>query len=107
MIGLTFALPRARFGDWAEIPISWRPATTAGFLPSFDGKLGLTPRDARTTRLTVSGTYRPPLKSVGQNLDEVVQWHRRLFRIWSTRSRARSSSSCPTLCRTHSATNPT
>ena len=29
MIGLTLALPRARFGDWAGIPISWRPATTA------------------------------------------------------------------------------
>ncbi len=59
-------------GDWLRIPLSWTPTFPANLFPSLDGKLELFPLDPSSTRLTVSGTYTPPLDALGQNLDEVV-----------------------------------
>jgi hypothetical protein len=66
-------LPGYFRGDTAVIPIRWTATGPAGDLfPALDANLELDPAEAGTTRLTVHGSYRPPLGRFGAALDQLV-----------------------------------
>jgi hypothetical protein len=56
-------------GDWTEIPITWKATFIEKLFPVMVGKVELAPVDTRTTRVTVSGMYEPPLGPLGRQLD--------------------------------------
>jgi hypothetical protein len=71
-------LPGYFRGDTAVIPIRWTATGPAGDLfPALDANLELDPAEAGTTRLTVHGSYRPPLGRFGAALDQLVLHKRR------------------------------
>lgn len=61
--------------DWLRVGVTWRPASAAAMFPSMDGEFHLEPNTYRDTRVTVSGTYAPPLGLAGRGLD-VALMHR-------------------------------
>jgi hypothetical protein len=61
--------------DWLRVGVSWRPASAAAMFPSMDGEFHLEPNTYRDTRVTVSGSYVPPLGLAGHGLD-VALMHR-------------------------------
>jgi hypothetical protein len=54
------------------IAIAWTPTSAKAVLPDFDGTLELVRIDPSECRLTVSGTYGPPLGTIGAELDAAV-----------------------------------
>jgi hypothetical protein len=56
-------------GDWTTIPITWRATFIEKLFPVMVGSVELSPVDARTTKLTVSGMYEPPLGPLGRQMD--------------------------------------
>jgi hypothetical protein len=61
--------PPARTSTWASMPMRWRATSPNQLYPTMQGKIELSSRGERETRLTVSGRYRPPLGRLGQTLD--------------------------------------
>ena len=59
-------------GNWVEIPFTWKATTADQLFPEMIGKLELVPVDPKSTRLTVSGMYSPPLGKLGQGLDDAL-----------------------------------
>jgi len=75
-------LVRVRFseladrGDGAALALRWEVAGPGGTLfPALDADLTLEPAGAEVTAMTLNGAYRPPLGSVGANLDRVALHH--------------------------------
>jgi hypothetical protein len=55
------------------LAIRWRAAGPGSSLfPVLDADITLTPTTERVTLLTLMGTYRPPLGSIGEALDQVL-----------------------------------
>jgi len=60
-------------GDTLVIPVRWMPTGPgSGLFPEFDGNLELTPDGPENSRLTLVGSYRPPLGALGKRLDRLV-----------------------------------
>lgn len=57
---------------WMEVPISWKASFAQKLFPVMQGKVELAPVDHRTTRVTVSGMYEPPLGRIGKELDDAL-----------------------------------
>jgi len=56
----------------ARARFSWKPTFPRRLFPEFDGQVELAPVDPEVTRVTVSGTYVPPMGAVGRSVDEAV-----------------------------------
>jgi hypothetical protein len=56
-------------GDYAVVTITWEAKFIKRLGPVMTGTVELAPAEARITRLTVCGTYEPPLMSPGKQLD--------------------------------------
>jgi len=66
-------LDPVRRDDAVVFALRWEATGTIGMLfPILDADLVLSPADADTTRLVLSGTYRVPLGSLGSSLDRLV-----------------------------------
>ena len=59
-------------GDWTNVPISWKATFPEALFPILTGRLELTPVDKQSTRLTLSGMYKPPLGRLGTLIDDAV-----------------------------------
>lgn len=70
-VAVRFGKPR-RVGSEAEVELAWQPTTSGGLLPSFAGRLQVAPVEPGVTRVTVSGSYQPPLGELGAQLDQVM-----------------------------------
>jgi hypothetical protein len=62
----------ARTSSWAVVPLRWKATFPEALFPAMTGKVSLSPLGKDETRLTVSGTYEPPLGKVGEELNEAV-----------------------------------
>lgn len=58
-----------RTTSWAVFPVSWKATFPQRLFPVMTGRVEMRPLDGGGTRLTVSGTYQPPLGSIGRQLD--------------------------------------
>jgi hypothetical protein len=66
-------LPPYSRGDALVIPLRWIPVgPRSGPFPEFDGNLELSPDGPQNSRLTLVGSYRPPLGALGERLDRLV-----------------------------------
>ncbi len=55
------------------VPVRWMPTGPgSGLFPEFDGNLELTPDGPQNSRLTLVGSYRPPLGALGERLDRLM-----------------------------------
>jgi hypothetical protein len=60
-------------GESAVLPLRWQATGPGGALfPALDADLALTSAGEHSTRLSLAGTYRPPLGAVGAGLDKVI-----------------------------------
>ena len=59
-------------GEWTNVPITWKATFPEQLFPVLAGRLELVPVDKKTTRLTVSGMYEPPLGRLGALIDEAI-----------------------------------
>jgi hypothetical protein len=59
-------------GDWITVPVKWQATFIKRLFPVMAGRVGLSPVDPHTTRLTVSGMYQPPLGGLGKELDDAL-----------------------------------
>ena len=57
---------------WTVIPLNWKATFPEKLFPTMTGKIELAPVDTNTTRLTVSGMYKPPLGRLGEQLEETL-----------------------------------
>jgi hypothetical protein len=72
-------LVQVRFRDlterdgYAGLAVRWEATGPgAGLFPALDANITLTPIDERTTTLGLSGSYRPPLGTLGTALDAAI-----------------------------------
>jgi hypothetical protein len=70
-VAVQLGKPR-RLGSGAEVELAWRPTSSGGLLPDFDGKVQLDPVGPGVSRVTVSGIYKPPLGELGSQLDQAI-----------------------------------
>jgi hypothetical protein len=56
-------------GDWTVIPIRWKATFIEKLFPVMVGEVELAPVDARTTKVTVCGSYEPPFGLLGRQVD--------------------------------------
>jgi hypothetical protein len=70
-VELTIGAPAVE-GQWLVVPVAWRATGPGPLFPVMDGKLTVRPLGPRSARLTLSGTYEPPMGALGQQLDEVA-----------------------------------
>jgi len=73
-VGLTVG-PVIVADDWLTIPLAWRATGPDQLFPILIGELKLEPVDPGASRLTLSGTYRPPFGSTGREIDAAVMHH--------------------------------
>ena len=59
-------------GDWTQVSMRWQATFPERLFPMMEGAVELAPVEKEMTRLTVSGTYEPPLGRVGKWLDEAA-----------------------------------
>jgi hypothetical protein len=60
-------------GDVMTVGLRWEAAGAAGGLfPVLDANISISPAGDETARLTVAGSYRPPLGRLGAELDRAV-----------------------------------
>ena len=57
---------------WAAIRVNWRATFPQKLFPIMQGKIALSPEGKESTKVTVSGAYRPPLGRLGEELNEAV-----------------------------------
>jgi hypothetical protein len=63
----------SRTEEWAGIALRWEAAgPRGGLFPVLDADVRLTPAGEHVTRLSMAGSYRPPLGSLGQSLDRAI-----------------------------------
>jgi hypothetical protein len=72
-------LVRVRFldpvyrGDVMTVGLRWEAAGAAGTLfPVLDANISISPAGGETARLTLAGSYRPPLGRLGAGLDRAI-----------------------------------
>jgi hypothetical protein len=66
-------LPPYSRGGALVVPVRWMPTGPgSGLFPEFDGNLELTPDGPQNSRLTLVGSYRPPLGALGERLDRLM-----------------------------------
>jgi hypothetical protein len=66
-------LPPYSREDMLVVPVRWMPTgPTSSLFPEFDGNLELSPDGPLNSRLTLIGSYRPPLGVLGERLDRLV-----------------------------------
>lgn len=59
--------------DQMVLPVRWEATGAAGRLfPVLDANLVLSPRDAQTSVLNLTGAYRPPLGALGAGMDRIL-----------------------------------
>jgi len=68
-VELTIGLP-ASAADRLVVPISWRATGPHGLFPIFHGAFRLRPLRPHVCRLSLTGSYEPPLGELGRRLDE-------------------------------------
>lgn len=61
--------PPTMEGDWLVIPLAWRATGPSQLFPVLDGKLAVQPGGPHSSRLSISGTYQPPLGALGREVD--------------------------------------
>ena len=61
-----------RTSSWAVVPIAWRATFPERLFPAMVGRVEMNALDKDVTKLTVRGAYRPPLGSLGRQLDDAV-----------------------------------
>jgi hypothetical protein len=60
-------------GDAARLALRWEAARPgSGLFPALDADITLTPAGEHSTRLTLTGVYRPPPGSAGPELDRAI-----------------------------------
>ena len=60
-------------GDATVVPFRWvASGSLTSLLPIMDANVELRPEDSSSSRLTLKGTYRPPLGKVGAAIDRAV-----------------------------------
>ena len=60
-------------GESAVLALRWQATGLAGGLfPALDADIALTPAGQHSTRLSLAGSYRPPLGAVGASLDQAL-----------------------------------
>lgn len=64
--------PIRREPDWLRVGVTWKPASASALFPTMEGEFHLEPHTYRETKVTVSGSYEPPLGIAGRGLDAVV-----------------------------------
>ena len=64
--------PVRREADWLRVGVSWTPVSAAALFPTMEGEFHLEPHTYRETKISVSGSYEPPLGIAGRGLDAVV-----------------------------------
>lgn len=57
---------------WTAFPIKWKATFPKQLFPTMVGKIELARVDPEVTKLTVSGTYEPPIGRLGKQLDDSV-----------------------------------
>jgi hypothetical protein len=70
-VRVTLGSPRNR-GMAIVVPISWKASTLPGLFPVLDGDLEVASIDAERCRVTLTGTYEPPLGELGRQLDRAL-----------------------------------
>ncbi len=70
-VELTLGEPE-RKGDWLTIPVGWRATGPGQLFPVLDGKLTVEPLGTHSSKLSLTGTYQPPLGAVGHGIDDAV-----------------------------------
>jgi len=61
--------PPVEEGDWLVIPVAWRATGPSQLFPVMDARLTVQPVDPGSSRLSLSGTYQPPLGALGREID--------------------------------------
>lgn len=64
--------PPAEEGDWLVIPVGWRATGPTQLFPVLDGKIAIQPLGPHSSKLSLSGTYQPPLGALGREIDEAM-----------------------------------
>jgi hypothetical protein len=70
-VELTIGAPEEQ-GDWLVVPLAWRATGPGQLFPVLDGKLTIQPLGPHSSKLSLSGTYEPPLGAVGREIDQAV-----------------------------------
>lgn len=72
LVRVQFTDPSYR-DDAMRVGLRWEAVgVTGGLFPALDADIGLTAEGERGTRVTLTGTYRPPLGPLGAGLDRLV-----------------------------------
>src|SRR5690606_8286729 len=61
-----------RGNETVSIPVAWRAAGARWLFPHMEAELVLTAVAPSTTRISLRGSYRPPLGGLGQVLDRLA-----------------------------------
>jgi len=64
--------PVSQAADWLRVGVTWKPASGEAIFPTMEGEFHLEPNTYRETKVTVSGSYEPPLGAAGRGLDAMV-----------------------------------
>jgi hypothetical protein len=59
-------------GEAIVVPLSWQANALPGLFPVLDGDLVVAAIDAERCRVTLTGSYEPPLGEVGRQLDRAL-----------------------------------
>ena len=62
----------AQTSKWAAVPVTWKASSAEALFPTMTGKVSVSPLNKVEARLTVTGTYEPPLGKVGEELNVAV-----------------------------------
>ena len=72
LVRVRFLEPR-RAGTSVRVGLRWEATgPAAGLFPVLDADIALAPSGEQESRLTLSGTYRPPLGRLGEELDRAM-----------------------------------
>jgi hypothetical protein len=70
-VELTVGAPSEE-GDWVVIPLAWQATGPTGMFPVLDARLRVEPIGPGASRLSLAGTYQPPLGALGREIDGAV-----------------------------------
>lgn len=59
-------------GQWVTVPVAWHATGPSGLFPVLEGKLTVQPIGPRSSMLSVSGWYEPPLGALGRGVDHAL-----------------------------------
>jgi hypothetical protein len=67
-VELTVGVPSEE-GDWVVVPLAWQATGPSGLFPVLDARLRVEPIGPGASRLSLAGTYQPPLGALGREID--------------------------------------